>query len=450
MRKYLVIFIAFLISSCAKSIKEENDTSTLKNLNTDTISVVEVDKEEPTSTQTPITFKERSEKAILLGDKIKLLDNKLNIIEDISNLSGKIIDLLGISDSLFNTEEDMCNGYWYAKIQVNDKIGIVNGRQVYQLQSSFKENNIEIFRTEFLGIGTAYDGELYGCSVFQPIVIKDRVNNYFGLVDLIENEFSKEAIHNQIFSFFQLRQDDGVSDQIQSLLEEEEGVTLDIHRYFMEGENDYKVSLKFENGNYRGEYLNFGDIYYEEELTSELREFNIDYIKSNTSELSIITNKSFDEENQGGYIPEEFILKYITPHKIEVGYPEYLYPEYLQAYSFREFKELSQYSLFTFTYDDESCCRNLYMVTFKSDTLEIIDIATLGYTGGDGGWVGNKYGKWINDSTLNLIAASEYDEESSDKIEIDTTWSQINISPEGIIHETRIDSVKYIGGKKIY
>ncbi len=217
-----------------------------------------------------ITFKKTNGQAILLGNRIKILDNNLNVIEELSNIPPRIVEITGISDSLFNDTKEICNAFWYVKIQGEKIRGIANGRQVFEIQNSDQDtsfaidrNLIEIHTTNFLGMGVDYNGDLMGCPVYQPILIKDKKNNYFGLVDLIKNEYSKKANWDNEYPFFEIRNDDGCQDKIKSITVDGEKIILKIHRVFQEGENDYEVLLKFENNKYVAEYLNFGEIKYE-------------------------------------------------------------------------------------------------------------------------------------------------------------------------------------------
>ncbi len=216
-----------------------------------------------------ITFKKTRGQAILMGKSVKILDSNLNVIEEISNNPPQIVDIIGISDSLFNNTKEICNAFWYVKVKGEKINGIVNGRQVFEIQNSNQDtsftvdgNQIEILTTNFLGMGVDYDGELMGCQVDQPILIKDKKNNYFGLVDLIQNKYSKKASWDNEYPFFEIRSDDGCQDKIKTITVEGTNIKLKIHRVFQEGENDYEVLLKFENNKYIAEYLSFGEIKY--------------------------------------------------------------------------------------------------------------------------------------------------------------------------------------------
>ena len=182
-------------------------------------------------------------------------------------------------------------------------------------------------------------------------------------------------------------------------------------------------------------------------------EFNIEYVKSKTNKLSDEIRVLYNPNSKiKKIIPKEFLTKFIKSHKIDIGYPKYLPDDYPQSYSFKEFKEYPEFNLFTFTYNDESCCTTLYAVTTKKDSLDIINIGVIGYTGGDGGWVGEKYGKWTNEYLISNIEPSEYDEPAPNKPvekEIDTIWSEIKVLKNGTMEYSEIKKVKFLGTKKI-
>jgi hypothetical protein len=267
MKRFIIPIIIISFYACSNPQKKENNEQSIQEKTTiDSLTNSEtIDKNE-----NDLKFKEAAGQAVLIGEKIELLDKNLKTIEDISNLTGKIVKIKGISDSLFNNTEDICQAFWYVKIETENFKGIVNGRQVFEIQNSEQDtsftidsNHIEILTTDFLGMGVDYEGDLMGCPVDQPIVIKDKKNNYFGLVDLIQNEYSKKASWDNEFPFFELRSDDGCYDKIVSIITNREGVRLKIHREWQEGENDYEVILSFINNKYQAEYLNFGEIKYE-------------------------------------------------------------------------------------------------------------------------------------------------------------------------------------------
>ena len=178
--------------------------------------------------------------------------------------------------------------------------------------------------------------------------------------------------------------------------------------------------------------------------------FNLDYIKVRTTEIKDSINPNFQTLQTG--IDINFISKYISPQKVKIGYPEYLPSDYGKSYSFEGFKEFEHFNLMTITHTNETCCNTLYLISLKKYSITVINIATIGFYGGDGGWHGQECGTWVNDSTIRTIVASEYDDdidETTNNSEIDSTWFEYQISKDGLISQLKLDSVKYIGNQKI-
>ncbi len=267
MKRFLIPIIIISFYACSNPQKKENKEQSIQEESTiDSLPYTEtIDKNAD-----ELIFKETVGQAVLIGEKIELLDKNLKTIEDISNLTGKIVKIKGVSDSLFNNSEDICKSFWYVKIETENIKGIVNGRQVFEIQNSKQDtsftidsNHIEILTTDFLGMGVDYEGDLMGCPVDQPILIKDTKNKYFGLVDLIQNEYSKQASWDNEYRFFEIRSDDGCYDKIESIIVDSTGIRLKIHRRWQEGVNDFNVLLSFVDNKYKAEYLNFGERKYD-------------------------------------------------------------------------------------------------------------------------------------------------------------------------------------------
>jgi hypothetical protein len=271
MKRYLIPIILLCFYACTDTQKKVSKQTTIQQPEqVDSLIKEEVVKKDIEE----IKFTKINEEAVLIGEKIQLLDYDLKVIADISNLNGKIVKLKSVTDSLFNQGNDFegfCKSFWYVEIQTDSIKGIVSGRQVFKIQNSSQDtsftigtNQIEILTTDFLGMGIDYEGDLMGCPVDQPILIKDRKNNYFGLVDLIQNEYSKKASWDNEYPFFEIRNDQGCYDKIESINEDGNGIRLKIHRSWQEGVNDFDVLLNFVGNKYKAEYLNFGERKYDD------------------------------------------------------------------------------------------------------------------------------------------------------------------------------------------
>jgi len=183
-----------------------------------------------------------------------------------------------------------------------------------------------------------------------------------------------------------------------------------------------------------------------------LTDFDIDYIKSKTASLTKYFNIDSIETENLHKIQRKFLEKYISCHKIEIGYPEYLPADYPTSYSFYQFKELENFYLFTFIHENEFCCKTLYAVTTEKKSISIISIAAIGFEGGDGGWMGERYGHWLSEYGIDSTMINIYERESAENnhpIERDTTWSEYQFDKKGMIKYMAHHQVKYLGDKQI-
>jgi len=270
MKKILALLIFSCFFNCSNS--QMNDKKHGKNnySSEETKGINNQKYEDATET---VKFTLANFKAVLIGQKIDLLDSYLKPQRDISNFNGEIVSINGISDSLFLQGVDFsgfCDSFWYVKVETESFKGIVNGRNVFRIldlgqENSFivGKNTIEFYRTEFFGMGVFHDEELMGCPVNQPAILKETKNNYVGLVELVQNEYSNEASWGTPFPYFELKNDDGGFDRIVKIEASKEGVILDIRRDFQEGWNNSLVLLTYAKGKYTAQYLNFGKVKYE-------------------------------------------------------------------------------------------------------------------------------------------------------------------------------------------
>jgi hypothetical protein len=215
-----------------------------------------------------ITFKGHKGRAVLIGENIDVLDNELQSVTTLNESS--IVEIVGLSDSLFQKTDDYCDAFRYVKIKTDSQKGIIDGRNVYELtelqqDTSFNYNDKEfdIKTTSFFGIGVSDDDGLTFCSKYhEPVVLIESDSNQPKLIEIIKNDISKEAFWEYDFKYFELMANDGAYDKINAIEQTESGVILTIKREFQEGWNEYQVQLKLSEKTYKAEYLNYGEIKY--------------------------------------------------------------------------------------------------------------------------------------------------------------------------------------------
>ena len=261
----IMIFL-LLMTSCNKMKQHDEaitatDTPSKEDFNVSTFFKEEIPKEQAPS----ISFKEVEAKGILLGDSISILDLKLQNISLLGE--GALVDIMGVSDSLFQKTNDNCDAFKYVKINTHSGARIIDGRHVYQISSSneginfeYKQNSYYIKTTEFYGIGPSDDEGLTFCNkYFEPVVLTNLTNNTTQFIVLVKNELSNEAYWNKGFPYFEFMANDGAYDQIKSVTPIKEGVILNIKREFQEGWNEFQIKLLLNQDIYKAEILNYGE-----------------------------------------------------------------------------------------------------------------------------------------------------------------------------------------------
>lgn len=175
-------------------------------------------------------------------------------------------------------------------------------------------------------------------------------------------------------------------------------------------------------------------------------------IKLRTSKLLSQTFVDNKLNNEDRFISKGFLSKYILRRKLSIGSYDCKVSIYSDAYAFKGYKEFKNFDMFTFIYDNESGTRVLYGVTTSKQKIEIISIGVLAFSGEDNGWIGDKYGRWKNDSILEVMEIVNYDDdfvEANNNSQVDTIWSIIKLNFKGVLSEEVTRKVKYLEGRKI-
>jgi len=261
MRRLLLYIIPFIISACGQSSNESQEQKKAEN-------VEQIKSPEKSSEKETMSFQKINGRAILIGEKVDVLDKNLQTKTTLKESS--IVEIVAISDSLFQKTKDYCDAFRYVKIKTESQNGLIDGRNVYKLTDSeqdtsfnYKDNNFHITTTSFFGIGVSDDDGLTFCSkYYEPVVITNNQSNQPRLIKIIENDISKEASWNDDFGYLELMANDGAYDKITKIEQFENGIILTIKREFQEGWNEYEVQLNLSEEHCEAEYLSYGEIKY--------------------------------------------------------------------------------------------------------------------------------------------------------------------------------------------
>lgn len=230
----MIFNIALLTSCVQQKVKTNSENAEHTNISQDI-------------TATKITFYKVNSKAILIGENIKLLDEDIKEIKDISYLNGQFVGVTEVSDKYYKAKstDDYCKEFKYVKIKTKDFEGYVDGRKLYtpikNLQNrivKIDNNEISFIATSYFGIGISDDDGLTGCSINTPVIFSDKNAKYEGLVKMVKNKY-----YQSDYSYFELKDDDGANDQILNIDKKDKKYLLKIKRFYQEGEKNLLVAV---------------------------------------------------------------------------------------------------------------------------------------------------------------------------------------------------------------
>lgn len=192
-----------------------------------------------------INFKEYKGKAILIGEKIEFLNNEFQVIKTLKEKT--IVEIVGLSDSLFQKTEEYCDAFRYVKIRTDSQNGIIDERNIYQIVEStqdtffnYKDRKFDIKTTSFFGISVANEEGLTFCSkYFEPVVLIENKSNLPRLIEIIKNDITEKVSWKKDFKYLELMANDGAYDKIKRIEKTDNSIILTIKRNFQDGYNEY-------------------------------------------------------------------------------------------------------------------------------------------------------------------------------------------------------------------
>lgn len=203
--------------------------------------------EQKVATDLRNTFTKVKRKGILIGDNLKLFDQNLVEINDVSPLNEQFVEITEISHKYYKTNpsDDYCKDFKYVKITTKDYIGYVNGTKIYQPIKHIQNKNVEIDNNEVsfivttdFGIGVSDEDGLTFCSVYRPVIFSDRLANYEGLLKMVKN-----TNYSSNYPYFELKDDDMANDEILSIESQADKYIVKIKRTYQEGAANLSLAV---------------------------------------------------------------------------------------------------------------------------------------------------------------------------------------------------------------
>lgn len=132
-----------------------------------------------------------TQEGFLMGNRVKLYDENLNFLSDISSMNEKKVSILGVSDTLYNegNTKGMCDSYRYVKVKIKEQIGIVYGKYVYRpINSTLNRKHKNVLFQITSNFGLTEKKDFKNCSYNYPLILIDNENNIEGFVKMQINE----------------------------------------------------------------------------------------------------------------------------------------------------------------------------------------------------------------------------------------------------------------------
>lgn len=246
----IILGIVYLFTSCEQNEIKKDLGSRLKQ---------EIVKESKDNKK--ITFNKVKGRAIVLGSKIRLLDDNFKEIRDITFLNEHFVEVKEVSEQFYNSDQtdNYCQKFKYVKIKKDELEGYVDGRNLYEpikhIQNRFvkiNDNVISFIKTRNFGVEELNKDGVSVCEVNTPVIFSDKNANYEGLLKMVEkNNFTNW------YPYFKLENKDGARDEIQQVNKEsDKKYILKIKSIYQHGESNLLISIyRDENKKFVAEVL---------------------------------------------------------------------------------------------------------------------------------------------------------------------------------------------------
>lgn len=219
------------------------------------------------SETTEDSFKVQLSKGVLIDYEVSRLET---YFKNVKQHNGILVNIIGVSDSLFNKNKDYCLAYHKVKVSLNSLDTLVlNGRNVYEIQSneslwSYDSGlkKLSIFRTLSYGINAwDNDGLTFCSSYFEPAYLELN-DSIFGLANIHSNKIFEENFKNENFNFLEFGQNDAFVDSVVNCSEQNGEFYLTVERHYHESKREYSLVLRTEGSKIIAEYLKVSGMIY--------------------------------------------------------------------------------------------------------------------------------------------------------------------------------------------
>lgn len=173
-------------------------------------------------------------KGMLIGNSINVYETNTQIIDDLSQADGQVVEILGKTEKSFSLlnkgQNEICDQYPFVKIKLNSKVVWIFGAYVYKISEQALPNiasaDYELVLCHNFGVGASNSEGLTGCDDFSPLLLKKIGADSYKLLEMSMGHDIEENFHDN-FPYYNLISDEGTGESISHCESTPKG--LDVH-----------------------------------------------------------------------------------------------------------------------------------------------------------------------------------------------------------------------------
>ncbi len=189
-------------------------------------------------------------KGILIGNSINVYETNTQIIDDLSQADGQVVEIIGKTEKAFSlldkSQNEICDQYPFVKIKLNNKAVWVFGAYVYKISEEALPNiasaDYELVLCHNFGVGASNSEGLTGCDDFSPLLLKKIGTDSYKLLEMNMGHDIEENFHDN-FPYYNLISDEGTGESISHCESTPKGLEVHIEVSHQASGAEYDLSI---------------------------------------------------------------------------------------------------------------------------------------------------------------------------------------------------------------
>lgn len=189
-------------------------------------------------------------KGILIGNSINVYETNTQIIEDLRQADGQVVEILGKTEKTFSllnkSQNEICDQYPFVQIKLNNKAVWIWGAYVFKISEEALPNiasaDYELVLCHNFGVGASNSDGLTGCDDFSPLLLKKTETEAYKLLEMNMGHDIEENFHDN-FPYYNLISDEGTGESISHCESTPKGLEVHIEVSHQASGAEYDLSI---------------------------------------------------------------------------------------------------------------------------------------------------------------------------------------------------------------